>query len=105
MDVVFDLNNDPWPFADNSVGLFRMQDAIEHLRDPIKTMKEMSPLEEIRHSSAHILATAVLRLFPKAQLDIGPPTDSGFYRIGSGGTRTFSLRYILVQGQLREEAP
>ena len=42
-------------------------------------MKEMSPLEEIRHSSAHILATAVLRLFPEAKLDIGPPTDSGFY--------------------------
>ncbi len=39
----------------------------------------MSPLEEIRHSSAHILATAVLRLFPEAKLDIGPPTDTGFY--------------------------
>jgi len=39
----------------------------------------MTPLEEIRHSSAHVLATAVLRLFPDAQLDIGPPTDSGFY--------------------------
>ncbi|MDR1281951.1 MAG: threonine--tRNA ligase [Opitutaceae bacterium] len=39
----------------------------------------MTPLEEIRHSSAHILATAILRLFPEAQLDIGPPTDSGFY--------------------------
>ncbi|MCB1121180.1 MAG: threonine--tRNA ligase, partial [Verrucomicrobiae bacterium] len=42
-------------------------------------MKQMSPLEEIRHSSAHVLATAVLRLFPQAKLDIGPPTDSGFY--------------------------
>lgn len=43
-------------------------------------MKEqMTPLEEVRHSSAHVLATAVLRLFPEAQLDIGPPTDTGFY--------------------------
>ena len=42
-------------------------------------MKEMTPLEELRHSSAHMLATAVLRLFPEAKLDIGPPTDSGFY--------------------------
>ncbi|WP_345785667.1 threonine--tRNA ligase [Pelagicoccus sp. SDUM812003] len=43
-------------------------------------MKEqMTPLEEIRHSSAHVLATAVLRLFPEAKLDIGPPTDTGFY--------------------------
>ncbi|MFQ3270984.1 MAG: threonyl-tRNA synthetase, partial [Lentimonas sp.] len=42
-------------------------------------MKEMSPLEELRHSCSHVLATAILRLFPKTQLDIGPPTDNGFY--------------------------
>lgn len=39
----------------------------------------MSPLEELRHSASHILATAVLRLYPDAKLDIGPPTDTGFY--------------------------
>jgi threonyl-tRNA synthetase len=39
----------------------------------------MTPLEEIRHSCSHVLATAVLRLFPDAKLDIGPPTDTGFY--------------------------
>jgi threonyl-tRNA synthetase len=39
----------------------------------------MTPLEEIRHSAAHILATAVLRVFPEAKLDIGPPTETGFY--------------------------
>ncbi len=42
-------------------------------------MKEMSPLQEIRHSAAHIMATAVLRLYPEAKLDIGPPTGTGFY--------------------------
>ncbi len=39
----------------------------------------MSPLEELRHSASHILATAILRLYPDAKLDIGPPTDTGFY--------------------------
>jgi threonyl-tRNA synthetase len=39
----------------------------------------MTPLEELRHSSSHVLATALLRLFPDAKLDIGPPTDTGFY--------------------------
>lgn len=39
----------------------------------------MTPLEELRHSASHILATAILRLFPDAKLDIGPPTDTGFY--------------------------
>jgi threonyl-tRNA synthetase len=42
-------------------------------------MKAMSPLEELRHSCSHVLATAVLRLYPETQLDIGPPTDNGFY--------------------------
>lgn len=39
----------------------------------------MTPLEEIRHSCSHMLATALLRLFPTAKIDIGPPTETGFY--------------------------
>src|SRR6266850_6488951 len=39
----------------------------------------MTPLEELRHSTSHVLATALLRIFPDAKLDIGPPTDTGFY--------------------------
>ena len=42
-------------------------------------MKEMSPLETLRHSCSHVLATAILRLYPDTQLDIGPPTENGFY--------------------------
>lgn len=45
----------------------------------ISERKQMTPLDEIRHSSAHIMAAAVLRLFPEAKIDIGPPTDTGFY--------------------------
>jgi len=33
----------------------------------------------MRHSCAHVLATAVCRLYQDVQLDIGPPTDDGFY--------------------------
>lgn len=39
----------------------------------------MTPLEELRHSTAHVMATAVLRLWPDTKLDIGPPTETGFY--------------------------
>ena len=39
----------------------------------------MTPLEELRHSCSHVLATAVLRLWPETKLDIGPPTETGFY--------------------------
>ena len=39
----------------------------------------MDEVSRIRHSCAHVLATAVLRLWPEAKLDIGPPTEEGFY--------------------------
>jgi len=40
----------------------------------------MSPtLEEIRHSASHVLAQALLQLFPNAKLGIGPVIDDGFY--------------------------
>ncbi|MDR1173533.1 MAG: threonine--tRNA ligase [Puniceicoccales bacterium] len=42
-------------------------------------MNEHVDLDKIRHSAAHVLAAAVLRLFPEAKLDIGPPTRTGFY--------------------------
>jgi threonyl-tRNA synthetase len=35
--------------------------------------------EVYRHTTAHILAQAVKRLFPETQITIGPPTDDGFY--------------------------
>ncbi|OUX38551.1 MAG: threonine--tRNA ligase [Kiritimatiellaceae bacterium TMED266] len=40
---------------------------------------EMTELERLRHSSAHIMAAAVCRLHENVKLDIGPPTDDGFY--------------------------
>ncbi len=33
----------------------------------------------MRHSAAHVMADAVLRLFPEAKMGIGPPTNDGFY--------------------------
>ena len=39
----------------------------------------MSDLERLRHSCAHVFATAVLRIWPEAQLAYGPPVETGFY--------------------------
>ncbi len=36
-------------------------------------------LEVIRHSTAHLMAQAIKRLYPEAQLAIGPPVENGFY--------------------------
>ena len=45
----------------------------------ILTNKDAAALQVYRHSTAHLLAAAVLELFPETQLGIGPPTDTGFY--------------------------
>jgi threonyl-tRNA synthetase len=39
----------------------------------------MTDLERIRHSAAHVLATALLKIWPEAQLAAGPPVETGFY--------------------------
>jgi len=48
---------------------------------PIQFITPASPqgLEVYRHSSAHLLAAAVLELFPDAHPGIGPPTETGFF--------------------------
>ncbi|HEY6369065.1 MAG TPA: threonine--tRNA ligase [Candidatus Sulfotelmatobacter sp.] len=43
------------------------------------TEKDPEALEVYRHSSAHLLAAAVLELFPESKLGHGPATDSGFF--------------------------
>ncbi len=40
---------------------------------------KMSELERLRHSCAHVMATAILRLWPDAQFAAGPPVENGFY--------------------------
>ena len=45
----------------------------------ILTSRNPEALEVYRHSTAHLLAAAVLELYPDTQLGIGPPTEAGFY--------------------------
>jgi threonyl-tRNA synthetase len=40
---------------------------------------KMTELERLRHSAAHVLATAILRIWPEAQFAAGPPVENGFY--------------------------
>ena len=46
---------------------------------PAAEGKPMTDLERLRHSAAHILATAILRIWPEAQFAAGPPVENGFY--------------------------
>jgi len=52
---------------------------IETERKSLEQRNQMGELERLRHSCAHVMATAILRLWPDAQLAYGPPVDNGFY--------------------------
>jgi threonyl-tRNA synthetase len=45
---------------------------------PLEPPSEPS-LHDLRHSAAHLMAAAVVDLFPGAQYDVGPPTEDGFF--------------------------
>ena len=45
----------------------------------ILTAKDPEAVEVFRHSAAHLLAAAVLELYPNVKLGIGPPTENGFF--------------------------
>ncbi len=51
----------------------------EELSFQILTDKDKEALAVLRHSCAHVMAAAVLRLFPGAQLAFGPALENGFY--------------------------
>src|SRR5262252_885887 len=41
--------------------------------------EQMTDLELLRHSTSHVLATAILKIWPEAQFAAGPPVENGFY--------------------------
>src|SRR5216110_2426861 len=52
---------------------------MESERKTLDDRAKMTELERLRHSCAHVMATAILRLWPDAQFAAGPPVETGFY--------------------------
>jgi len=48
-------------------------------RKTLEERQQMTDLERLRHSCAHVMATAILRIWPDAQFAYGPPIENGFY--------------------------
>ncbi|MDB6172868.1 MAG: threonyl-tRNA synthetase [Chthoniobacteraceae bacterium] len=48
-------------------------------RKTLEQRAQMTDIERLRHSAAHVLATAILRIWPEAQFAAGPPVETGFY--------------------------
>ncbi len=68
--IVARVNGELWDLARPLEGDAKLE---------ILTTRNPEALEVYRHSTAHLLALAVLELFPETQLGIGPPTEAGFY--------------------------
>ncbi|MGA3025323.1 MAG: threonine--tRNA ligase [Bryobacteraceae bacterium] len=72
--------------ADDAI-VARVNDELYDLTRPLETdgkleiltAKRPEALTVYRHSTAHLMAAAVLELFPETKLGVGPPTDTGFY--------------------------
>jgi len=72
--------------ADDAI-VARVNDQLYDLTRPVETdaklqiltPKNPEALDVYRHSTAHLLAAAVLELFPETKLGVGPPTETGFY--------------------------
>ena len=48
-------------------------------RKTLEERAQMTDLERLRHSTSHVLATAILKIWPEAQFAAGPPVENGFY--------------------------
>ncbi|HVF70649.1 MAG TPA: aminoacyl--tRNA ligase-related protein [Chthoniobacterales bacterium] len=48
-------------------------------RKTLEQRAQMTDIERLRHSAAHVLATAILKIWPEAQFAAGPPVGNGFY--------------------------
>src|SRR5580704_8505510 len=68
----------------------------------ILTSKNPEALQVYRHSTAHLLAAAVLELFPETQLGIGPPTDTGFYYDFQRATKFTPEDLERIEAKMRE---
>jgi len=59
-----------------------VEESLAAMVDERKTLEQraqMTDIERLRHSAAHVLATAILKVWPDAQFAAGPPVENGFY--------------------------
>jgi threonyl-tRNA synthetase len=86
-------------------GLYDLTRPFEHdSKLEILTTKNPEALQVYRHSTAHLLAAAVLELYPETQLGIGPPTESGFYYDFDRATKFIPEDLEKIEARMREIA-
>ena len=72
-------------------------------RKTLDDRAKMTELERIRHSCAHVLATAILRLWPEAQFAAGPPVENGFYYDVDLKHRISPEDFAAIEAEMKKE--
>jgi threonyl-tRNA synthetase len=72
-------------------------------RKTLDDRAKMTELERIRHSCAHVLATAILRLWPDAQFAYGPPVETGFYYDLECSHRISPEDFEKIEAEMKQE--
>jgi threonyl-tRNA synthetase len=72
-------------------------------RKTLDDRAKMTELERIRHSCAHVLATAILRLWPDAQFAAGPPVENGFYYDVELKHRISPEDFLKIEEEMKKE--
>ena len=72
-------------------------------RKTLDDRAKMTELERIRHSCAHVLATAILRIWPDAQFAYGPPVENGFYYDVDLSHRISPEDFAAIEAEMKKE--
>ena len=72
-------------------------------RKTLDDRAKMTELERIRHSAAHVLATAILRIWPDAQFAYGPPVETGFYYDLECSHRISPEDFEIIEAEMKKE--
>jgi threonyl-tRNA synthetase len=72
-------------------------------RKTLDDRAKMTELERLRHSAAHVLATAILRLWPDAQFAAGPPVENGFYYDVELSHRISPEDFLAIEAEMKKE--
>jgi threonyl-tRNA synthetase len=64
---------------------------------------QMTDIERLRHSASHVLATAILRIWPEAQFAAGPPVENGFYYDVDLPHRVSPDDFEKIEAEMRKE--
>ncbi len=72
-------------------------------RKTLEQRHQMSDIERLRHSAAHVLATAILRIWPEAQFAAGPPVENGFYYDLDLPHRISTDDFVRIEEEMKKE--